>query len=310
MQVLSGSILTGKESYDWLIESIDRSAAGSKINLASAFIKTPIFNEIASRAAGKFGRVLARWQKDDLLTGASDVDLYEAATRCGWDFYVDLKFHGKIYSVDGEGILLGSANATRSGFSVGGNGNRELCTVVPLTDNSQKIIDQLYEDAVRVDDKLYQELKEEFLSSRATEKGVFTDWSQSLLEKIQTVPTRGLFVIDFFQSPCRIENLLSNPQDADLLGLSGEFVTRDQVRRKILALRVTSELKSLCAANPEGIWFGTITAHFHNLLLDDPAPYRSDVKVLVANLLSWIGAFLDDMFKIDRPNHSQRISLK
>lgn len=55
------------------------------------------------------------------------------------------------------------------------------------------------------------------------------------------------------------------------------------------------------------MYFGEITANLHNALLNDPRPYRKDVKQLLANLLNWIAALDINEIVVDRPAHSQRV---
>ena len=57
------------------------------------------------------------------------------------------------------------------------------------------------------------------------------------------------------------------------------------------------------------LYFGEATALLHNVLLNDPKPYRKEVKDLLSNLLSWITALDCEEIVVDRPNHSQRIRL-
>ncbi len=54
-------------------------------------------------------------------------------------------------------------------------------------------------------------------------------------------------------------------------------------------------------------YFGEITAYLHNSLINDPKPYRKEVKDLLANTLAWIEYLRMDEIRIDVPNHSQRI---
>ena len=48
----------------------------------------------------------------------------------------------------------------------------------------------------------------------------------------------------------------------------------------------------------------------HNTLVNDPKPYRKDVKELLANLLDWIKKLHFDEIVIEQPNHSQLVTLK
>ena len=51
--------------------------------------------------------------------------------------------------------------------------------------------------------------------------------------------------------------------------------------------------------------------YFLVFLFDDPKPYRKDVKILQANLYSFIKTFLNDDIEIDIPyEKSERLRLK
>jgi hypothetical protein len=54
-------------------------------------------------------------------------------------------------------------------------------------------------------------------------------------------------------------------------------------------------------------YFGGVTAALHNTLVNDPKPYRKEVKDLLANTLGWIQALNIEDVTIDIPNYSQRI---
>ena len=58
------------------------------------------------------------------------------------------------------------------------------------------------------------------------------------------------------------------------------------------------------------IYFGETSALLHDALLDDPKPYRSEVKELLANLLAWIKVSPKCGLTVDKPGYSERISIK
>ena len=308
---LEGELLNGKESFDWLVESIRVSRPDVRLDIGSAFIKSPIFAEIVACAGSRTGRVLVRWQKFDLSSGASDLEVFEIATNSGWEIYVDLRFHGKIYAIEDVGILIGSANATRAGFSHGFDGNKEFCTVVKPTRRSLTVIEQVFDSAVKIDADIFANLRNELsFAHEDTKSSVLGDWSAEILSKLEKTTKRGLFVADFFQKPYSQSDIEIASGDLELLSLNSAEFDLQEIRERLLKLQVTQELLNLCELNPKGVWFGAITAHFHDLLLDNPSPYRSDVKQLVENLLSWVGAFLDQTFELSRPSHSLRVRLK
>ena len=57
-------------------------------------------------------------------------------------------------------------------------------------------------------------------------------------------------------------------------------------------------------------YFGELSAKLHNALINDPKPYRKEVKDLLSNLLGWIEYFDFDFIKVDRPSYSQRVHIK
>ena len=58
------------------------------------------------------------------------------------------------------------------------------------------------------------------------------------------------------------------------------------------------------------LYFGALAERLHNSLVSDPKPFRRDVKVMLANLLTLIEELNMEEIVIDRPNYSQRIQLK
>ena len=56
-------------------------------------------------------------------------------------------------------------------------------------------------------------------------------------------------------------------------------------------------------------YFGAVTAALHDALIQDPKPYRKEVKELLANLLGWIQVLDMDDIIIDIPNYSQRFRI-
>ena len=59
--------------------------------------------------------------------------------------------------------------------------------------------------------------------------------------------------------------------------------------------------------SPQEMYFGAATAALHNALLNEPKPYRKEVKQLLSNLLTWIDELEVSELLVDRPNHSQRV---
>ena len=84
-------------------------------------------------------RVFARWEVQDIVSGATDWRAWDVARARGVPLLACPGLHAKIYVADSK-ALVGSANATASGLGLGGTGNLEL--LVPAS-TSQPSVAQL-----------------------------------------------------------------------------------------------------------------------------------------------------------------------
>ena len=57
------------------------------------------------------------------------------------------------------------------------------------------------------------------------------------------------------------------------------------------------------------LYFGALSEKLHNSLINDPKPYRKDVKQMLAFLLEMVANLEMEEVIIDRPNYSQRVRL-
>lgn len=308
------SLINTQEAKNWLenavnfeTQSIDFCSAYMKIDSIDYFHK--IFKQ--KKFNGK-GRFLARWRLNDLVQGSSDIEVYDCLKNLGYDFYIKLDFHGKIYRVCPGQILMGSSNMTNSGFGLNNNSNDETGTILDVTDKSIRHIDNIFNGATKMNDLLFKKLFIEY--SKVEDKSFNLDWSEAFLEKLS--PTRaqsGLLVNECFlcHSPFELIDNYSNDvaHDISLLCLSSSDLTNiDKIKMKFVESRMYRWLLSNFNIDTNEIYFGKLSEILHNELVDDPRPYRKDVKQLLQNLLTWVIYLKISDFKIDQPNYSQRIS--
>ena len=78
---------------------------------------------------------------------------------------------------------------------------------------------------------------------------------------------------------------------------------------KFLDLESVSSINTLKKEITQELYFGSLTQTLHHDLMDDPALYRMDVKILIQNILSYCDVYLTNHIEISRPKHSQKIKL-
>jgi hypothetical protein len=312
--LFSGRLIDGREAADWLTSAI--AASPCYISLCTAYLRSDALSSLlAGRTNELSGRILVRWQLADLMSGASDLRAYHVAKASGLQLLIRLDFHGKVFAIPDRGIVVGSANATLSGFGLRAESNEEVCTTLPALPENLAHIERLFVGAVLVDDELFAEISAAVqnlpLESRVDDA---IEWPEGLLSKLRATPlVDRLLLSEFF---------CSGPQ----LSPSGYFSVLDGSDRKLLSLvlpqmsaavavgrlRKTKAFRWLCQCLERAggqLFFGALTVALHDSLLDDPATYRRDVKVLLQHLLAWCEAIPEAGVLVDRPKHSQRVRL-
>jgi hypothetical protein len=102
--------------------------------------------------------LVTRWRLDDISAGVSDVEVYPFLQKLNGRLYINNRLHAKFYRKGNSG-LIGSANLTHNGFSIGRVGNIELLTQVALEiDKCLEFENMLIEDSILVDDALYSKM--------------------------------------------------------------------------------------------------------------------------------------------------------
>jgi hypothetical protein len=316
MYQLVGKLIDGPQAYRWLNEALPKLTG--EASFCSAFLKESILQDFSKKLPEKSNvRILVRWQINDLLSNASDLEAYTFSKKMGWGFYIKLNFHGKVFAVPENGMLVGSANATSAGLGLRVDSNHEIGTIVDPNINNVLLINNLFKSAVKVDDLLFDKIKSA-LSNSPTETKL-SEWPTELLLLLNTENDHD---DKFFLSECFISNgsdLLASPyiasqdalKDLSLLGIHDKEFNRNTVIKYFLKSKIFKWTLAQVAQSPEGIRFGTLTNALHSALIEDPSPYRKEVKELVKNLYSWIRLIgpQDSKLEIFQPNFTEILRL-
>lgn len=315
---LQGQLISGSALDDWLRDSI--AAASHGVWICSAYIRSAAFLRLLERRASidqLQASVLVRWQAQDLLSAASDLELFPICRDRGIALFLKLDFHGKVYAVPPLGIGVGSTNATASGLGFGLHPNAEMNTLVPCSDANLRIVQEQFDGATRITEQLYDKLCRE-LESMKINKATSSEWSTDLMSLLKpAMPPSSLLVDECFLTDGHWWNqghgadlCESAEHDLRLLGVASGGLSQVQLQS---ALRRTKCFRWLieqlrCAQHCE-LYFGGLSAALHGALLDDPGPRRSEVKMLLQNLLSWLQLAQLPELRVDRPGYSQRVTL-
>jgi len=282
--------------------------------LSSAFIKLKALEELSEKINSNVEvSIVSRWKKQDILVGASDVEVYEYCRDRGWRFGVDQNFHGKLYLIDELQIFLGSANLTGNGLGFNSSPNYEFGTVFSAEQADMDKLNAFLRDEVRwLDDELYCAICSDIeASSRTGETLDNASWSVQVESLINT-PVNFLWVHDLpFVTPNDLLSLDLNcdaaRHDFEMLNLDVDRLSRKDLISQYKRSRVYSWLLNQLSGGIE-LRFGTLTRALHDALLDDPSPYRKDVKGLLSNIFEWV-KFMPEDFVATKRNITTSIKL-
>ena len=313
MTIEPNSLINTEQSRGWLETAVNNKT--KSIDFCSAYIKTDsvnyFFDVFGKKSFSGKGRFLTRWRLSDLIQKSSDIEIYNLLKEKNFDLYMKLDFHGKIYKLNPGQILMGSPNMTNSGFGLINKSNDETGVILDSTAQNDKYIENLFLNATLVTDVLFKNLYSEYLEAVSNESGnKIEEWSINIQRSIiKPSEFGGLLVNDcFFCNPSLERILLEMNHDLSLLGLKNMNDIAETKNKFIDSKFFKWFISQLVEKNGE-LYFGEVSELLHNVLIDDPKPYRKDVKGFIQNFLGWV-SFLDlKIIEVDRPNHSQRIKL-
>ena len=287
----------------------------SELVICSAFVKekaiTHLLKNISSDVAVT---IVARWAKQDLTFGASDLGVYSWCQNNGYRFGINSNLHAKLYLVDQSLIFLGSANLTHRGLSISGMGNVEIGTRLdPSATDIQKFKSFINNEVVWVDDDIFSRLEAEVnLSKDINKESKNLDWSKDINEMFKRKVSH-LWVSELlFTSPKRLQNPnFESPEivhDFELLNLTIDNFDKDSLKEAFLETRLYRWLRDTIGVDNE-VRFGWLTKQLHSALLDDSTPYRSDVKEFIITIFEWF-KFMPEVFEVKRFRVSETVRIK
>lgn len=281
-------------------------SAKVSVQIITAYCKLDALIEMEKHISSEVNdkKLLLRFRMSDILKGSTDFYILDYCINAGWDVFLRFDLHAKTYIVDNKRGIVGSANATNAGLLLRNHGNYEIATMVDLNAADRKKIEALFDQSIYVDEGLYEMMKNEIKSTTdaGNQNNKQWHWSRRITD-LYNPKINVLFTYDF---PDYYEITVENA--IDYLG-NEEIKTWTDVKEAFMWSCGYIWLKQILKEHNNEIYYGELTVLLHNALIEDPKPYRKDVKKLLSNMLSWVSYLCSDEITVDRPAHSQRIRL-
>lgn len=250
-------------------------------------------------------KMMVRFAFNDILSGASDLHIYEFCKSHGWQLYVRFDLHAKTYIFDKIRCIAGSANLTSRGIGIVDKPNYEIAMLSEISNGEMKRVEGLFNSAILVNDELYSMMMSCLESQTSGVNSKYDDWSDDILILFKP-QIKVLFTYEF----PNCDSLSELREDSlDFLGLS-PGCSKKQIKSAFATSNIYSWLIDKLKTYPNNeMYFGTLSTELHNVIINEPRPYRKEVKNLQSNMLNWIIELNMNEVVIDRPSHSQRIRL-
>ena len=300
------SLLSTHEVKQKIIDEVSRAA--DNLQIISAFCKLPAIKFIDENISHpiKQKKLMVRFLLSDILHGATDFELFDYCKANGWQMYVRFDLHAKTYIFDRKRCILGSANLTSKGLGLSLHGNYELSSFAEVDDSDLKKIDTLFDNAILMTDELYISMKSDYeiAQSNQTPSKTFK-WNTGIEQKFNP-KIDLLFTYDFPSTSAPNFNDVNSFEFLEM----GYIPSQEELKQAFRWSKAFMWLYNYVTSCPDKTsYFGGVTAALHNTLVNDPKPYRKEVKDLLVNTLGWIKALDINEIAIDTPNHSQRIRI-
>ena len=215
------------------------------------------------------------------------------------------RLHAKTYVFERIRCIIGSANATSRGMHLGGTGNFEVSAACQLDNNDQEILRKLLLGSVEMNDDIFMNMQD-YLKNHVAMKRKTVIWPDSI-ETLFPKDYSVLFSEDF---PDCVHPYTARNEDFLFLGVDTSVSDEEMIilfKRSKCYLWLLDTIRKKPSMQMS---FGELSKHLHSSILNDPKPYRKDVKQLLGNLLNWITDFDIEEIKIERPNYSQVITYR
>lgn len=176
------SLLLSNEILDSVKKEL--SSATSSVQIITAYCKQSSLSHLNGciNEGVSDKKLLARFRMDDILKGSTDFSILENGIQAGWEVYVRFDLHTKTYIVDNKRGVVGSANATNSGLSIGKNGNMEMATLIDIEPKDIERIKKMFDDAILVDDVLLKKIEAQLETVKfEDEKAENYSWDASIV---------------------------------------------------------------------------------------------------------------------------------
>jgi hypothetical protein len=261
-------------------------------------------------------KVVCRWRPDDLLAGASDVEIFPYLKTVGCELYLNPDIHLKLYVFASNNAFNTSANLTLRGLGYSEDPNIEIGNTLTLTPGDWERIYRIIAASRQVDDAMYARYKQFVEQNRLPGPGKLPldllgkpkEYTIASLPATET-PAK---LVQFYLTPDHAagdsEEVRRAIHDLVTFRIPPGLTTAEFDRRLGEAFRKTPFVRDFVELLKQetSLRFGAVNNWIHQKCEDVPLPYRWEIKDNTRIFYDWLAHYFPAI-NWDRPHHSQVI---
>lgn len=262
--------------------------------------------------------IITTWKVRDLWMGYSDLGLFSLSKTMGFRVYLNNNIHLKVYLKDWVSCIYGSANLTSAGLGTAKKPNYELCGSVSQIDSEALLyFRRILGESSILDETLYESFKvavgelpekpivDEVNINDSTPEKAFLISSLPMSNSIDSLYEAYVDLsatLDIEAKNCAVHDMVLYSIPLELPRVEFEEYLRKAFFSSPFIMEFVKYLEE------EEKYFGTVKAWIQGACTDVPLPSRRDLTGNIQVLYVWMVRLGEGRYKVDRPNHSERIT--
>jgi hypothetical protein len=277
-----------------------------KLNIISAFVSKPAILWLEKLVDNSSICIVGRFSPKDFIEGASNIDAIKRCILSGYTVKCLPNLHAKIYQIDDDLIFTGSANMTGRGLALVDNGNLEACTQVSPSKESKAFIQMIINASINLTLEMIDKMQV-FIDAidSSSSNDVKNIWPDNIMPKITDI-----FVSDFpIVGPGEHHDIYKINPSLEFAAIEANRSNFSSAQALFKNSKAYCWLKDLLIKFDayRDLGFGQISAHLHDILCDDPAPYRREIKDIQAHLYAYISLYASEEIEIYVPGRRSQV---
>lgn len=267
--------------------------------------------------------IFVRWEPKDIITNASDIEIFELCKEYNISLFKNNRLHLKVYLNNNSEAFITSANISSRALNIPSylNYNYEVATIV----DNLSIEDRLYfnsieNDSILITDSIYNQLLQQ-LPDKKKEFPLENDFELIFDAHDKNFLISALPMSFSIETLCKVyrEKEISNEielncmiHDLALYNIPLGLSESELIERLRIAFFnhnfIISFLKNL-EINRE-IYFGSAKDWIQKNCTNVPLPKKWEITENIQILYRWIVELGNGRYAVDRPNHSERLFIE